>query len=227
MSAGSNVHWRNNLMLGENSSPAIFSVSTFTSYSSSDYNGFRPNPGAAASFEWSAPPAAVVADFEGPGHKATLEPRSFPTLAEYSRNTGQDRNSVLLDYDVFVNVPRLDAKDTSAVQRLYRADSFDFGLKRGSAAINRGVTLPTVTDGFAGRAPESRRPGTGSTAARVRSTATEVAGDWGPGIGDRGFETRSPKPEARSPKTLVPRCLCASPFDFAQGAPSASRGAVC
>jgi hypothetical protein len=37
-SAGSsaNVHWRNNLMLGENSAPAIFTVNTNTSYSSSD-----------------------------------------------------------------------------------------------------------------------------------------------------------------------------------------------
>ena len=44
--AGSaNVHWRNNLFLGENSAPAIFSINTFTSYTSSDYNGFRPNPG--------------------------------------------------------------------------------------------------------------------------------------------------------------------------------------
>jgi len=41
-SAGSsaNVHWRNNLMLGENSAPAIFSVNTNTNYSTSDYNGF-------------------------------------------------------------------------------------------------------------------------------------------------------------------------------------------
>ena len=57
-SAGSsaNVHWRNNLMLGENSAPAIFSVNTNTNYSSSDYNGFRPNPGAPFSFQWNSPP---------------------------------------------------------------------------------------------------------------------------------------------------------------------------
>src|SRR6185295_13150743 len=30
-----NVHWRNNLFLGENAAPAIFSINTFTSYSSS------------------------------------------------------------------------------------------------------------------------------------------------------------------------------------------------
>jgi hypothetical protein len=141
-------------MLGENSAPAIFSVSTFTSYSSSDYNGFRPNPGQEASFEWAAPPAGVVADFSGPSHTAKLETRRFATLADYSKSTGQDRNSVLVDYDVFVNVPRLDAANTPTVQRLYRAEDYDFRLKPGSAAVDRGMPLPNVTDGFAGRAPD-------------------------------------------------------------------------
>ena len=57
VAAASNIHWRNNLMLGQNSAPAILSVNTFTSYTSSDYNGFRVNPGAKAAFEWIAPPA--------------------------------------------------------------------------------------------------------------------------------------------------------------------------
>ena len=35
-------------MLGQSTVPAIFSVNTSASYSSSDYNGFRVNPGAAA-----------------------------------------------------------------------------------------------------------------------------------------------------------------------------------
>jgi hypothetical protein len=48
--SSANVHWRNNLFLGENSAAAIFNVTTSTSYSSSDYNGFRPNPGAAPAF---------------------------------------------------------------------------------------------------------------------------------------------------------------------------------
>jgi hypothetical protein len=154
VAAGSNVHWRNNLMLGENSAPAIFRVSTFTSYTSSDYNGFRPNAGKEFSFEWTAPPAGVVADFTGPAHTATLDTRQFATLADYSKATGQDRNSVLVDYDVFVNVPRLDATDTATVQRLYRAEDYDFRLKAGSAAVDRGIALPNVTDGFAGRAPD-------------------------------------------------------------------------
>ena len=59
-----------------------------------------------------------------------------------------------MDYDIFVNVPRLDAKDLKKVQMLYKAEDFDFRLKPGSAAIDRGVVLPNVTDGFSGRAPD-------------------------------------------------------------------------
>ena len=150
----SNIHWRNNLMLGQNSAPAIFNVNTFTSYTSSDYNGFRVNPGAKTSFQWSAPPLGTTADFTGPNRTATLEGRSFGTLAEYAKATGQDTHSVAVDYDVFVNVRRLDAQDTPNVQKLYKASDFDFRLKPGSAALDRGVPLPTVTDGFAGTAPD-------------------------------------------------------------------------
>jgi hypothetical protein len=150
----SNIHWRNNLMLGQSSAPAILNVNTFTAYTSSDYNGFRVNPGAAASFQWSSPPAGTVADFTGPGRNARLENRSFATLAEYSKATGQDAHSVAVDYDVFVNVRRLDAQDTPNVQKLLKASDFDFRLKPGSAGVDRGVALPTVTDGFAGTAPD-------------------------------------------------------------------------
>jgi hypothetical protein len=153
VAAGSNVHWRNNLILGENSAPAIFSVSTFTSYSSSDYNGFRPNPGAEVSFEWTTPRGAA-ADFARPGHTPVLETRRFRTFDEYRQSTGQDRNSVLVDYDVFVKVARLDAQDTATVQRLYDAADSDFRLKPGAAAVDRGTRLPGVTDGFAGAAPD-------------------------------------------------------------------------
>jgi hypothetical protein len=150
----SNIHWRNNLMLGQNAAPAILNVNTFTTYTSSDYNGFRVNPGAKASFQWNSPPAGTTADFTGPGHSAKLENRAFATFAEYSNATGQDAHSIAVDYDVFVNVRRLDAQDTPNVQKLYKASDFDFRIKPGSAAADRGIALPTVTDGFAGSAPD-------------------------------------------------------------------------
>ena len=54
--AASNVHYRNNLILGKSETLETFAVETNTNYSSSDYNGFRPNEGAEFSFEWSTPP---------------------------------------------------------------------------------------------------------------------------------------------------------------------------
>jgi hypothetical protein len=170
----SNVHWRNNLILGENSAPAIFSINTYTNYSSSDYNGFRPNPGAATAFQWNSPPSTVAADYgaltataqgaaaaAGAGPRGggqpparRLESRGFATLAEYSAATGQDRHSVLLDYDVFVKVPQLDAQDRARVQKVYKAEEFDFALRDGSAAVDRGARLPNVTDGFSGAGPD-------------------------------------------------------------------------
>jgi hypothetical protein len=164
-SAGSsaNIHWRNNLMLGENSAPAIFSVNTNTNYSSSDYNGFRPNPGAPFSFEWNSPRSSTRADYSGlisgggrggGAPNPALETRRFPTLAEFSAGTHQDQHSVPVDYDVFVNVPGLDGKDLKNVQMVYKAEDLDFRLKPGSVAIDRGVVLPNITDGFAGQAPD-------------------------------------------------------------------------
>jgi len=83
-----------------------------------------------------------------------LETRQFKTLEEYSGATHQDAHSVLVDYDVFMNVPRLDVQDAAAVQNVYKAESFDFRLKPGSAAVDKGTILANITDGFGGRAPD-------------------------------------------------------------------------
>ena len=141
-----NAHFRNNLILAQGAADAVFNVGTFTSYSSSDYNGFRPNPGAKTSFQWSSPPLEKRAEY--------IEPpvaRSFATLREYQRGTSQDAHSRLVDYDVFVRVTKPDLADP---QKVYDVSGFDFSLRRGSAAVDAGTELPNVTDGFAGRAPD-------------------------------------------------------------------------
>ena len=164
VAGGSNLHWRNNLFLGESSARAIFSINTYTRYSSSDFNGFRPNPNEPTSFEWNAPKPGVQADMPGPNLAAvTLETRQFATLDDYSRETGQDRNSVLVDYDIFMRVPKLDARGPD-MQKVYRAEDVDFRLRPGSAAVDRGVALPTITDGFSGKAPDLGALEVGATA---------------------------------------------------------------
>jgi hypothetical protein len=160
VSSGSNVHFRNNLILGEQSAPALYSINTLTNYSSSDYNGFRPNPGAPFSFAWNSPPAGTRADYAtlvvpaAERERVALEVRQFQRLADYARATGQDGHSVLVDYDVFVKVPRLDAQDRSTMQTVHKAEDVDFRLRAGSAAVDKGVALPNVTDGHNGPAPD-------------------------------------------------------------------------
>jgi hypothetical protein len=99
----------------------------------------------AAAAAGSGPATAVAAG------ELLIEP---PTLINLKAATGQDRNSVELDYDSFVNVPRLDAQDAATVQKLYDAGDLDFRLKPESPAVDRGLPLATVTDGFAGRGPD-------------------------------------------------------------------------
>jgi hypothetical protein len=159
--AASNVHYRNNLILGKSETLETFAVETNTNYSSSDYNGFRPNEGAEFSFEWSTPPFTTRANFPGEAgqlpvqQQARLEAearvtRRFKTLKEFGEATGQDRHSLLVDYDVFVHVtpPGPDPRT------LYKPSDFDFQLRPGSIAVDAGVRIPGVNDDFTGRAPD-------------------------------------------------------------------------
>jgi hypothetical protein len=141
-----NQFFRNNLIIGDGNTTPVFAVSSFTNLSSSDYNGFRPSAGADHTFEWNTPKLGVN------GVAATpLEQRRFSTLDAYRRATGQDAHSLVVDFDTFLKVTVPDRKD---IQRLYSPGDFDFSLAPGSAVIDAGMVLPTINDGFTGRAPD-------------------------------------------------------------------------
>ncbi|MBU3078789.1 hypothetical protein [Sphingomonas quercus] len=146
LGALSNVHLRNNLFVSDGWAKPLFQMRTFTNYSTSDYNGFGPSPGVDKNFGWNSPPAGVAADYDGP-----LVARAFATLAEYQKGTGQDRHSAIVTLQDFVKVA---AVDTSDPRILYKPEDMDFRLRPRSRAIDRGVELPGITDGFAGRAPD-------------------------------------------------------------------------
>lgn len=149
-----NTHWRNNLFLGQNAAGGLFDITSQTNYTSSDYNGFYSFPGKTEVFAWNTPPMDVLADYPGPGKRPNLETREFSSLDEYSQTTGQDRNSIMVDYSAFQNAPRLDASDVDNLQNVYDADDFDFRLVPGSAPVDKGIHLPNVNDGFSGMAPD-------------------------------------------------------------------------
>ena len=161
LGAISNVHFRNNLILGRSETSETFAVETYTNYSNSDYNGFRPNEGADFSFEWISPPFGVISRYAAkpnlpPAERmrqeaGSKEDRKFRTLREFSEVTGQDRHSILVDYDVFKKVTPPNPDDPRI---LYKPADFDFELRPNSVAVDAGVVLPNVNDGFTGKAPD-------------------------------------------------------------------------
>ena len=142
----SNETFRNNLILAQGAFDPVFAITTYTNYTNSDYNGFRPNPGVADAFDWNSPPFETARDFVKPPVA-----RRYKSLKDYAEATGQEKHSVLVDYDIFRNVSKPDQADP---QRVYKVDDFDFQLRPGSAAIDAGVELPNITDGFTGTAPD-------------------------------------------------------------------------
>ncbi len=140
------LHFTNNLILS-NGAGAIFSITSQTNYSTSDHNGFRPNDAAASSFEWSTPPPDVAYARE----PDKVEKRTYKTLQEYVAASGRDKNSVLVDYNIFTKALPPDRKD---VEKVYAPEDFNFTLKRGAAAIDAGAVMPNINDGFTGKAPD-------------------------------------------------------------------------
>jgi hypothetical protein len=147
--ASSNMHFVNNLILAEEPADPAFELNTYTNNSTSDYNGFMAGAKAVASFGWRAPAANVEADYTG-----ERQNRQFKTLAEYSQATGQDEHSIMLTFAVFQNLQPVAVGSLSNLSKVYDPESLNFALKPDSPAVDAGVVLPNVTDGFTGKAPD-------------------------------------------------------------------------
>jgi len=128
----SNAHFRNNLFLGTDAPDmGILVVANKTPYSTYDYNGYRPNQNAANQYLWDG--------------------KSYASLAELKKATGQESHGVEVDFNVFENLRSYDPAKPHVV---YHSRDLDFGLRRGSKAVDAGVRLPNVNDNFNDRAPD-------------------------------------------------------------------------
>jgi hypothetical protein len=144
---GPNLQFRDNLILAEDPSDPAFTMGAFTNASSSDYNGFMAGARAPYRYGWISPPFGdKTSDYSGP-----LETRTYATLKEYAQATGQDTHSIEIGYDAFENLSPARYEDPT---RVYDVGTLDFRLKEGGAAIDKGVVLPNINDGYIGGAPD-------------------------------------------------------------------------
>lgn len=142
----SNAHWRNNLFIGRGADRGVMAWANTTSAFSSDYNGFRPNPNVQKQYNWLAPaPGQTVY-----GPKET-DWKSFATLAEFQKATGQEAHGIEVGLDIFENMT---PPDPARRHHVYHSADLNFRLKPGSKAVDAGLLLPTINDDFTGRAPD-------------------------------------------------------------------------
>ena len=125
--------------------PAM-NIATYTNYTTSDYNGLRSGESAPSLISWRSPANGVPRDYE-----SEFEPQLFPSIAQFSRATGNDAHSVLVDYDDFRNVPLPDESRPHVVLPLA---GLDFSLLRRSRAVDAGDRMPNINDDYEGDAPD-------------------------------------------------------------------------
>lgn len=144
----SNAHLRNNLFLGT-SAPGrpIASFPNATAYSTSDYNGYRPNS-IERNYRWVSPAAGKLIDYS-----ITMQNdgKVFDTLRDLTAASGLEEHGVEIDYDIFEN---LKAPDPAKPSFIYHAVDLNFKLNPKSKAVDVGVRLPNINDDFKGKGPD-------------------------------------------------------------------------
>ncbi len=143
----SNAHFRNNLFLGRDTPErGIMAWANATGDFSTDYNGFRPNKGITAQYQWLAPAKGATAYEPKP-----TEWKTFASLADFKAATGQETHGIEVDFDIFEKLSPPNPANRHAV---YHSADLNFKLKPGGKAVDAGVRIPTINDNFAGKAPD-------------------------------------------------------------------------
>ena len=125
-----NGHFRNNLFMGgegyamESGSP--------TAYSTMDYNAYRRNE-----------PDRLLKWTSNNGNVGR-----YHSIEEFFKTTGLEEHGILTDYDIFINAGPPEKGST------YEPGDHDLRLKKNTNAVDAGIALPQITDGFAGKAPD-------------------------------------------------------------------------
>lgn len=143
----SNAHYRNNLFLGRGTPDrGVLTLGNASVTNTSDYNGYRPNPGVKEQYR-------VFFPKPGPNVYAIAREdwQVFETLDAFRRATGQEQHSIEVDFDIFEHMAPPDPAKRYAV---YHAMDLNFALNPNGKAVDAGQRIPTVNERFTGSAPD-------------------------------------------------------------------------
>lgn len=143
----SNGHFRNNLFIAPDDSRAVFSATTLTRYSTFDFNGYRIKNKNKINIRLRYP----MHDSLNHCDDSELKWNEYKSLHEFKTATGFESHGIELDEGVFNQVSLPDSGNKGKV---YQLKGYDFRLKQGSQAIDKGTILPNINDDYQGSAPD-------------------------------------------------------------------------
>jgi hypothetical protein len=142
----SNGHFRNNLFIGQNENRPALSGTTYTKYSTMDYNGYRIK-NSKTQFRWRYP------RHDSLNHSSDRELSflDFASITEFRANIGYESHGLQFEGNIFQHVPMPEAGRPG---HIYQVEGYDFQLKKSAKAIDAGCVLPNVNDTYDGKAPD-------------------------------------------------------------------------
>ena len=143
----SNGHFRNNLFIGTDDKRQALNGTSYTRYTSLDYNGYRKKKGDGVKYRWRYP----AADSLNNADDKKMMTYEFKSLKDFTKGTGYEKHGLELDGDIFVNVSLPDPTNKG---HIYPVEGYDLRLKPSVKAIDAGCVLPNINDGFSGKAPD-------------------------------------------------------------------------
>lgn len=143
----SNGHFRNNIFYGPDDQRPSWSATTFTKYSSTDYNGYRKKNADKIMYRIKMP----LHDSLNNADEKELQWLEAKSLPEFISKTGFESHSIEFTESPFENVPLPNPNNKGLI---YPVAGKDFSLKSKSSAIDAGCVLPNITDGYFGNAPD-------------------------------------------------------------------------
>jgi len=138
-----NSNYRNNLFLGSDGPTIVAAFPYTTTYSVSDYNGYRPNRGSESpenQYVWLSPKG---------------EREGFKALNSLNQASGLEAHGITVDYDIFEDLQKpIQASKSDKPSLVYFAVDLNFKLNPKGKAVDAGVIIPNVNDKSLGKAPD-------------------------------------------------------------------------
>lgn len=150
-----NAHFRNNLYLAPQGTGGRVAFPEPGPQTTSDYNGYGRNATFATTpLDGFAPIMDKSQDPWWPLKK--YPPRDadkvFPSFDAFRKATGHEEHGLLLDASVFARLVPGERQGRERV--VFEPAKVDFSLNPAGAAVDAGVGLPNVNDGYGGAAPD-------------------------------------------------------------------------